>query len=112
MNKVEKIIDAHDMRVPLSKVITIPHNRNTIGFAWRDVEGTPDGKILVYGSNLMSDEADYSLIHTINVNSEDNEDDTTYIHISAPVFTLIKIVYTPNNITAGELTADINRSDA
>ncbi|OGU40529.1 MAG: hypothetical protein A2X61_13635 [Ignavibacteria bacterium GWB2_35_12] len=75
----------------------------SLQISWKDVTGTPDGKIDVIASDDLVME---SIGTTVNINSANNESDSEML-LLFPSFRFIKLKYTKNGITGGTMNAVI-----
>ena len=108
-----EIISAHPMQNELvTDPVPLRIKRNTahifvaasMQFIWKAVEGIADAKIEIFAS---IDENSESLGRSINIECTDNTQDAEMFIIN-PMFDFIRIKYTPNSVTAGELSCFIN----
>lgn len=107
--KDSKFIEAYDFTEPLTVVRNISSEIFKdlyIGFSWRELTGTLNGKITFYATDHDFDESDYAKLSEHNIDAADNEDDKLIITTSKR-YAKIKVVIQPNGITGGVLNASI-----
>lgn len=72
-----------------------------VEFAWTDVSGTPTARIKFIVSN---NQRTSKVLKEIEITTESNFDNSTFLAIYFPSFMYFKIIYEPNGVANGRLS--------
>lgn len=116
MKTLETIIDSHNMASNKTETIDLMQGSEypeyfAIGVTWRNVTGTKNGTLKLYGTNIAHDTSDYVLLFTINITSAHNQWDKTQFVSSGYPFRELVMIYEKNGITGGDLYVDLYKRD-
>ena len=93
--------------VPVHVNSSIPKSAVSLQIWWQDIQGTIDGKIKIYASNVKPAK---KKIAEVNINSAENADDAVFFQI-IPVYRFIYFEYVKNSISSGKINASLFLTD-
>lgn len=93
--------------VPVHVNSSIPKSAVSLQIWWQDMQGTLDGKIIIYASNLKPAK---KKIAEVSIDCADNVNDTVFFQI-IPVYRFIYVEYIKNGITGGRINTVLFLAD-
>jgi len=107
-----ELIQNHNMTLPYdTEIISInPISKKiaeSIQISWKNYSGGSNSKIKILASNQ---EGVFSIGNEFNIDNNNNTNDAKMLLIN-PKFKYFMIIYSPDNVTSGELSCAVNFSE-